>query len=98
MSSGLSQPDINSMKQITMMMRYSHLDNRCLRSFLTHHVHYFTTISDQWLRNFRRKVLKYLIDPSLDITANDLPKLNCLTGGAAEEDIVLDSELKKQKF
>ena len=97
-SSGLSHPDVNSIRQVIVMMKYSHLDNRSLRSYLTQHVHSFTTIDDQWLRNFRRKVRKFLIDPSLKFSTSDIPSLNYTRNSAAEENIVLDSDLKKQNF
>ena len=96
--SGLSQPDVESIKQVIAMMRYSHLENRTLRAYLSKHVHSFTTLDDQWLRNFRRKVEKYCIDPTLEFSSSDLPKLNYSKKCAAEEDLVLDSDLKKKNF
>ena len=79
-------------------MKYSHLDNRSLRAYLTNHVHSFHRISDYWIRNFRRKVRRFLIDPSLEFSAADLPQLNYTREGAADEDIAIDSDTKRQNF
>ena len=55
-SSGRSQPDVEGMKQVILLLRDSHLDNRALRNYLRQSVHTFTDMNDQWLRNFRKKL------------------------------------------
>ena len=56
-SSGRSQPDVEGMKQVILLLCDSHLDNRALRNYLRQSVHTFTDMNDQWLRNFRKKFL-----------------------------------------
>ena len=97
-SSGWSQPDIEGLNQIIPLLRDSYLDNIALRAYLQKSVHSFTDMDDQWLRNFRRKVMKYVIDPSLQVKKSDLPQLQHGSNIAANEDIILDSDTKKQNF
>ena len=96
--SGCSQPDIDGMRQVICLLRDSYLDNRALRGYLQKSVHSFTDLTDQWLRNFRKKVLKYVIDPNLEFGKNDLPYLQHERTNLANESIVLDSDTKQVNF
>ena len=97
-SSGWSQPDIDGMRQIIILLRDSYLDNRALRNYLRNSVHSFTDLSDQWLRNFRKKINKFIVDPTLEFKKQDLPYLTHGSMSAANENIILDSEQKQENF
>ena len=97
-SSGRSQPDVEGMKQVILLLRDSHLDNRALRNYLRQSVHTFTDMNDQWLRNFRKKTLKFVLDPKLEFGHKDLPYLKNSRINAANENIILDSEMKETNY
>ena len=96
--SGWSQPDIDGMKQVICLMRDTYLVNRALQSYLRKSVHSFTDMTDQFLRNFRSKISKWIIDPSLDFGKKDLPYLQHSTTNLANDTIILDTETKQTNF
>ena len=97
-SSGKLQPDVEKMKDLILLMRDCHLNNKILRTYIAPMVPSFQVLTDQWLRNFRRKTLKYTIDPSLIFNTQDFKKIYSSKNMAAEEDVVLDSTLKRSNF
>ena len=96
--SGFSQPDIEGMKQVIMLLRDSYLDNQALREYLRKSVHSFTDLNDQWLRNFCKMIQKYFIDQNLEFEKKELPYLQHRHYKLANENIVLDSATKELNF
>ena len=58
-SSGRSQPDVEGMKQVILLLHNSHLDNCTLSNYLCKYVHTFIDINDQWLRNVRKTFFSF---------------------------------------
>ena len=96
---GKLQPDLNGMGDVIRLLREKPmLDHRILRSLLLRYLPFYQSISGVFICNFRKRALRYILDPSIELKMADARNLASTGTTAAVETIAADNPILQRNF
>jgi hypothetical protein len=83
---------------ISLMQEKPHVDHTTLRAMLMKYVPDFKSLDGTFLCNFRRRAMKYVYDPNMELTTPDTWRLLRIGPVAAAEELDIDNPIIQMNF